>query len=650
MNFKYGSVLKVTREDKLSDIEKAFELMSQAGMNTVVIWPSCFWWEEKTEGYPFNTGRSILELAEKKGIKIIMELAGQLSAMEYMPDFLMKKEYHPVKLNGERERGQSSFGFLNYFHPEVNEIIVNHFRATAKAYKNFPSLLGYDVFNETMYRSFDGYTIKEFQVWLKEKYGDIGRLNAVWERTYNSFDDIEYENWKWMSIMCEADYTTFRKDAVKRFLVKWVDAVKSVDDTHVIIADNIHSMVIPSCDFERPQDDYGLAECVDEIGMSFYPKQVDGVMENALRNEVFDAYYSASRRNGFYVSEMQTHIQALFNPTTCVRPYELKRWCLESYSSGAKALIYWMWRPFNKGLQTLGRGLVDYKNRTTERYQTAKELSKAFETYGALKPLRANVGILFDSINDDFQRTYTSSYKVDDNIYLSSLYGAYKCAFELNIKADIVTFDEIKNYKVIIISNCLVIDDYRAKILKEYVKGGGVIVIDGKFGIVNDVSLLNSEIPGGEANVLTGVDYLDSDYENLNFTYNGIKVEGFYGRDIVKLFDGTPIGFFDNGDVAVNKIQYGGGEVITFNTYLWYGYYKNSNADFKKVMENIIDEYSLRQVEVDGNVTVKIAKTDGKTLLFVFNYTDKKQTARIKFGGKIFNVSVMGNDSVIVES
>lgn len=269
--------------------------------------------------------------------------------------------------------------------------------------------------------------------------------------------------------------------------------------------------------------------------------------------------------------------------------------------------------------------------------------------YGAVKPLRASVGILFDPINDDFQRTYTNSYKVDDNIYLSSIYGAYKCAFDLNVKADIVTFNEIKNYKLIIVSNCIAIDGHRAELLKEYVKGGGVIVIDGKFGIVNAESRLNAEIPGGDANVLTGLDYLDSDYEELTFTYKKIKLKGFYGRDKLKHCDGTPIGFFGNGDVAVNKIKYGAGEAITFNTYLWYGYYKNSAAGFKKVMESIIDEYSLRQAEVDGSVTVKIAEADGRTLLFVFNYTDKKQTARIKFGGKSLRVSVNANDSVMIE-
>ena len=63
--FIHGTVIKLTREDTLTDIERNFKKMKDSGLDTAVIWPSFFWWEEKKEGYPFNTGRSLLEIAEK---------------------------------------------------------------------------------------------------------------------------------------------------------------------------------------------------------------------------------------------------------------------------------------------------------------------------------------------------------------------------------------------------------------------------------------------------------------------------------------------------------------------------------------------------------------------------------------------------------
>ena len=647
--FKYGSVFKVTRYDTEKDIEKHFSLMCDCGMDTVVIWPAAFWWEEKKEGYPFNTGKMILQKAEQYGIKVIMELAGQLSVFEYIPDFMMKKEFLPTKMDGSREFGQNSFGFLSYFNPEVNDLICDHFEKTANAYKDFPALMAYDVFNETMFRSHDQYTIEEFRRWLKEKYGSIERLNDVWERTYSDWSQIEYEEWKWMSVMPEIDFGAFRKASIGRFLGKWCAAIKKVDTIHPLIADNIHSMVSPSCRYDRPQDDLLLKDVVDEIGMSFYPKQIRGTMETALRHEVFDSFYTASKREGFYISEMQTHIQALYNPTTCVRPYELKRWCLEAYSAGAKGLIYWMWRPFNKGLQTMGRGLVDYKDRPTERYHLAKELSDTFERYGTLTPKKSKLGILFDPVCDDFTRCFARSYGLEESIYNRSIFGAYKAAFDLGVKADIITLEEVGDYEMVVLTNHLVIDGKRADIFKDYVRNGGKLIIDGRFGVIDDESVVNADLPGGKMNELCGTDYIDSDYEQLDFTYNGTRITGYYMRDLVEVTTGAICGTFDDGRCAASIRKYGNGEVLLFNTMLWYGYAKTGDESIRSLMAGIIAEHGLSELHYDGDVTVKVAETDEKYLFFVFNYTDKAQTLKLTFKDIAFDAEIASNDSMIIE-
>lgn len=240
--FLHGSVLKLTREDTEKDIEQSFITMKENGLDTVVIWPSSFWWEEKKEGYPFNTGRKVLELAEEHGIKVIMELAGQLTVMEYIPDSLMKSEYMPTDENGNIIWGANSFGYLNYFHPEVNKLICENFTKTAIAYKDYPALIGYDVFNEAISRSFDKYTIEEFRKWLRDKYKTIDRLNDVWERTYSDFSQVDFQMWKWMSVMPEADYNIFLKWSMGKILTNWCNAIRKADTEHMLIADNISSM------------------------------------------------------------------------------------------------------------------------------------------------------------------------------------------------------------------------------------------------------------------------------------------------------------------------------------------------------------------------------------------------------------------------
>ena len=666
--YPIGSVLKLTRNDTDADIARNLEKMKAAGLNIVVIWPAAFWWEEKTADYPFRTGKFILETAEKIGIQVIMELAGQLQCMEYLPDSLMKPEYHVTKLDGGRERMQSSFGVLNYFHPEVRAIVKEHYRKAALAYKDYESLAGYDVFNETMYRSFDPWTMAEFQQWLQEKYGTIDRLNAVWERTYSDFSQIEYEDWKWMSIMPEADYCAFRKAAIPRFMKEFSAAVKEVDPKHFTVADNIHSMVQPDVDYVRPQDDYSLREFADQIGMSFYPKGVSGCMEPAKRWEIFDGYYDASGRNGFFISEMQTHVQALFNPTTCVEKYELKQWCMEAYAAGAKALIYWMWRPFDKGLQTLGRGLVNYKELPTERLELAGELSKIFNQYGAVKPARAKAAILFDPLCDDFQRRLTDSYKVEQNIYLKSIFGAYKALFDNRIPADIIRIDEISDYEAVILTNHIVLTEADAEKLKAYVEQGGKLFIDGKFGIVDETSQMHRTLPGGPANVLIGEEFFDTDnHDNTVILRDPLyksgrknaknvldRIPGFMGRDVMIPAEETEIlaSFPDGKPAAVRKTT-GSGSVTMINTSVFYGYACGNEAELKMLIGCEADRLGLKLIDTETPLYIRLAEADEKKLLFAFNYTDAPVETMLKLmqNGRpyMMNLKVGAQDVQILE-
>jgi beta-galactosidase len=313
-DFLYGSVIKLTREDTPETIEQNFLQMKEAGFDTVVVWPAAFWWEEKKDGYPFNTGKTVLALAEKIGLGVIMELAGQLPMMEYIPDFQMKDEYYAIDEKGHKTLFPNSFGYLNYFHPEVNELICDHYKRAAIAYRDCPALIGYDVFNETMFFSYDEYTMEVFREWLRKKYGRIEALNDVWERTYSDFSQVSYAPWMWMSIMPSADIAAFRKEATGIYLKNWCNAIREMDKEHPLIADNIGSMITNGTwVYERPQDDYVLKDSVDEIGVSFYPKQEKSCFAPHTRWNTFDAFYAASGRDGFYVSEMQTHVKALFN-------------------------------------------------------------------------------------------------------------------------------------------------------------------------------------------------------------------------------------------------------------------------------------------------------------------------------------------------
>jgi beta-galactosidase len=647
--FLHGAVLKLTREDTLSDIARNLAQMKEAGLDTVVIWPAFFWWEEKSEDYPFRTGKEILRLAAEQGMGVVMELAGQLPQMEYIPDFMMKDAYYCTDEHGHRRVKHNSFGYLNYFHPEVDALIRRHFADAARAYSGSPALVAYDIFNETAFNSYDPYTLEEFRGWLKGKYKSLSHLNDVWERCYTDWTQVSFTPWMWMSVMPAADFTAFRKEAVGIILRRWGAAIRTVDSRTPLWADNVGSMIRNGAGvLERPQDDFVLQDAVDEIGMSFYPKQVSGVTDPASRWCTFDSYFAASKRRGFYVAEMQTHIQAMFNPTTCVRPYELKQWCYEAAAGGAKGLIYWMWRPFTKGLQTAGRGLVDYKGRSTPRLDTAVDFGKEMRTIGALKPTRGRVGILFDGRCQDLQSYYTKCYKVDQNIYLNSISGAYDAFFEIGVRADIVKIEEIGEYTCILLTNHIMIGARESALLTDYVNRGGVLICDGKTGVVDEWSMLSGVLPGGALNALMGQEFEDSDYEQLDFECEGRNYGGAYGRDLMQVTDGEMLGRFADGYPAVVRKQSGCGEVISINTHLWYGYNQKQN-DAHRFAAMLTERYNLQEITVSAPLRARLATDGTRRYAFVFNYGDEAVTGCLKGDGFDRTVSVAAHDVIVLK-
>lgn len=646
--YPYGSVFKVTRQDTEESIRNAFAHMQGSGFNTVVIWPPAYYWEPKGENYPFDTGMRILRIAQEQGLKVIMELAGQLSVCEYIPDFEMKEEYLPVDEFGHREWGQDSFGFLNYFHPEVKERISDFYRRAARAYKDFPALMGYDVFNETMYRSFDPYTMDAFRGWLKRKYGSIEKLNQVWERTYNDFSQIHYEHHKWMSIMPKADYRAFRKASVGMILKDWCDAVREADPDHMLIADNIHSQVSLRGDYLRPQDDYDLKATVGEIGMSFYPKGVGGPFPPAQRHQIFSGFADAARGDGFFVSEMQTHIQALYNPSTAVRPWELRQWCLEAYAHGAKGLIYWMWRPFTKGLQTLGRGLVDYRGSSTERLELAEELGQMIRQMGPCNPIKGKVGVVYDPMSEDFQYLYTEAYDVDQKFYLTEVYGAYKLLFDAGIPCDMIRLEEVFDYSAVLLPGHIVLSEEGARCLRRYINRGGLCITDGRFGLVDENATLYSSLPGGPAAELCGQQLLDSDYEGLSFPWETGIVDGFYGRDLMALTDGVSRANYSDGCPAVTEKTTGKGKYIGINGFLCYGYGKEENKGTLEFFTSLLAQEGITPICDNPHVKLRLVRAAGKLQAVAFNYSEACQQAVLTWQGRTYPMTLDARDAVIV--
>ena len=642
-DFTYGAVLKVEREHTREEIRKILLEMKSAGMNTVVIWPAVYWWEEEGPYYPFATGRAILEDAAQVGIGVIMELAGQITALEYAPDFLMKEEYFCVDKNGVKDDGGLGYGTLNFNHPDIIRLITQQYTRIAAEYKSFPALKGYDIWNETQFTSFDEHTLALFREWLKRKYGSLKKLNDSWDRIYRSWEDIRFTSWMWASVMAFVDYQEFHKENIALILNWMRKSIEAEDSVHEILADNIHSSVTMDHYYNRPTDDWAVAKEVDQYGISFYPKFLSRMTPPFLRHQTMTGAHSAAPDGLFMISEMQTHHATMFNPEGSVSPGELWQWCWEAIAHGCNGIIYWKWNPFRKGVQTFGRGLVDAKGRETPRLKTAERLAKLLNKESDLchlvpeKPLAA---ILFDKENQDFTKAYTIGFRgmigAPDSIYLDSISGLYRTLWEHNIPTVFVTPEDLHTGKTddipyLFITTQVTMDESMKEDILRYTETEGTVIADGKFGEISRLGLLYPQIPGAGLSEKLGLELLDMEQADLSIRFGDDQLMtgghdrrqmGIWGDDV------RILAHYQDNTPAIVESPLGQGRLIYISTFLWYGCRKNGSGAAWSFLKPLMEKHIPLPADSSApSIHVERLCGQGADYLIAFNYGEAQTAA-----------------------
>lgn len=646
--FRYGAVLKIQREFTLDTIYRHLKAMKELGMNQVVVWPAIYWWEDRTQAdYPFHTGRKILEYAQSLEMQVIMELEGQITCLEYAPDFLMKNEYYPVDRNGHCTNQGSGYGYLNYSHPEVRQLIEKCYTDAARAYQGYPALYGFDIYNETRFESYDTYTLRFFREWLKEKYQSIEALNQVWERTYYDWSQIQFCYWMWASVMPVVDYNQFKKAHMAAILGDWNQMIKAVNPEVTVIADNVYATVSEDQHYDLPQDDWSVARSVDEFGISLYPKNDAVGFVPYRRWMTLSGIHGASPSGNFWIAELQSHNVSMFNTLSTVRTEDINWWVMEAIAGGAKGIIYWKWDPFVKGVQTLGRGLVDIKGNYTYRARAAGKIAGLLAQYrdefADYQPYPATAAILYDSLNHDFTKAYSRNHGqvLSDSIYLDSLDGLYHCLWNEQIYPDFISTGELVNgfmppCQVLFVTSQVYLSADLSAALLRFVEQGGTLICDGRFGMVDETGYVYEDLPGGPFNHKLGISFLDLEPLDLQITldlnWGGLALDGYYEKQIweVDRDRAEVIAVFDDQTPAMARTVYGNGEIVSIASYLWYGYHcqhSNSAAAFAAMLG---DKYHLRrQYSADGQVKVSRIGGENGELVFVFHYGEADISTRI---------------------
>ncbi|MFC0195166.1 beta-galactosidase [Aureimonas pseudogalii] len=386
-------------------------------------------------------------------------------------------------------------------------------KAMAEHYRDNPHVVGWQTDNElntSMPESYSAATLSEFQHFLREKYGSIERLNAVWGGDFwaTAYDDFEQIVLPMNFVPAfpspghVQDYHRFLAFATARFQHDQVEILRATNPGWFVF----HNLGgIRDIDFRGP-----FSTDLDFAGYDIYPFLYDEFFRQGSPAKAQAIHLDICRgfSGNYIVPEQQSGFGS--QPGFCTltpEPGEMRRMALSSVARGADGLMFFRWRPAHFGAEIYWMGLVDHDDVPRHRYEEARRFAGEMT---ALKHkilgthVRMDVGIAgSDFDNQEAHGTYPIGLPSpqDDGIqlYLHCYDRGVACGF-------IHPEDDLSPLKVLYVPHWVMWKDDWTKRIEAFAEAGGTVVIGARTGTRDENNhVIRETAPGASLTRLTGV-------------------------------------------------------------------------------------------------------------------------------------------------
>lgn len=597
--------------------EEDLKRMSEQGFNTVKYWVQWRWSERKEGVFDFSDLDELMDLAEKYGLKVVLNLILDVAPVWFTrrypdADFvsLGGVPHRPMAINCRQIGGVPG----PCVHHEKGTFYRERFvEETAKHFRNHPAMYLYDVWNEPNLNfkadrnSFDSVicycqnSVEEFKNWLRKKYGEIEKLNELWGKCYNDFDEAEPPRCTGMSNEF-IDWRLFFVDSTTQDLKMRIRAIKKYDGEHRVMCHTVPYPIFSSV--FNTTDDFALAAECDLFG-------------NSVGSNAFAANMLVDSARGKDVINAEVHMVGGHAITGYCEPdcEDIQKHYLLPLARGIKGFLIWQYRPESLGDEAPCWGNVDYLGNDRKWQQDCIALSNIFsenkEVILNQKPRKARVAIFFEPKSEMFTYSMTNRTELFDE----AVTGLYNYLYDCNKEIRFIREEDIEaenlDFEAIYMVSAFWFRSSLAKKLEKYVQGGGTLVIEPLTAMHDeDTGRHAPVVPGCGIDVFAGVrqtscyhkdklkacEFSDPEKQTFTVQYGGEKLTGKNFRACYQpIFSDSsaakPAAEFENGNAAIWECDCGKGKVITLGTSLSacypakenYGFYKNigSTEDWK---------------------------------------------------------------------
>jgi beta-galactosidase len=471
--------------------------MQQAGIRMVRVGEFAWARMEPMEGkYDLDWLERAVNQAGKHGIVTVIgtpTAAPPAWLTQKYPETLRTKQDGTKDQHGNRQQ-------FNWANPKYRDMCRKIASQLAQRFGHNPNVIGWQIDNEYAEQSFDADTRKQFQDWLKARYGTLDNLNDRWTTQYWS---EWYSDWNQIPIQTGygnpgllLGWMRFVSDTWRSYQRNQIDAIRASADKRQFITTNTMGW-FDGFDHYTVEQDLDLAAWDDYVGQGHLDPVRNGATHDLTRG---------FKRKNFWVMETQPGSVNWARINNSLDKGEVRLMAWHDVGHGADTVSYWQWRSALNGQEQYHGTLVGSDGTPVPLYdevaQIGREFAKAGSVLAGTSP-RSEVAILhsYDSRWAVNWQKHNADY--DPVKALLAYYGPLRAIAQ---SIDIVSpTAPLKDYKLVVTPALNVLSGEEIKNLSDFVNGGGHLVLGQRSAMKDaDNTLFPERQPGPLATLLGG--------------------------------------------------------------------------------------------------------------------------------------------------
>ncbi|WP_030505742.1 beta-galactosidase [Microbispora rosea] len=477
-------------------------LMREAGVTLVTV--GVFNWGliEPQEGeYDFSLLDRILDLLHSAGV--YADLATPTSS----PPTWFRRRYPGSRLV-DREGHVLGGGSRHSFCPSSPDYAATSERvvaALAARYAGHPALAMWHVHNEYGWANAHCYcptSAEAFRAWLRDRYGDVGALNAAWGTTfwgltYGAFEEVEPPAAAPVGLLTglQLDFMRFSVDAHIACFRRERETIRRFSDLPVTT-----NFMIPNC---KPMDYWRWAAEVDVVANDHYldSARADPHIELAM---AADLTRSVAGGRPWMLMEHSTGAVNWQPRNLAKRPGEMRRNTLAHVARGSDSAMFFQWRASRYGAEKFHSAMLPHAGTDSRIWRDVVALGADLGRLAGVRGARvtAEVAVVWDwesywALEFEWRPSADLRFRERMEAYYEALWREHVTVDFVHPSAD------LSPYRLVVAPSSYLLGEGAAKNLHRHVEAGGHLLVSYFSGIVDENDTIHpGAYPGALREVL----------------------------------------------------------------------------------------------------------------------------------------------------